>query len=228
MIKAIFFDAAGTLFHLRGSVGQHYASVARQMDAEFSPDALDRAFARAWKEAPRRPAIDRERDDDDKQWWRDLVGAVLAQIPSIAAAFDHARFFELAYAHFAEPDVWRLYPDVLDVLELLAPKFQLAVISNFDRRLYTILRLLGIARFFRHVYISSELGADKPDPEIYRRVLIRSGLTAADTLHVGDDPHRDWKAATEAGIRVFKLDRVKNSLGDVVRYLESIQREPIR
>ena len=57
MIKAIFFDAAGTLFHLPKSVGEHYAAVAREQGVELSPDALDRAFLHAWRQAPFRSAI---------------------------------------------------------------------------------------------------------------------------------------------------------------------------
>ena len=73
MIKAVFFDAAGTLFHLPKSVGEHYAAVAREQGIELSPDALDRAFLRAWRQAPFRFAVDGARDDDDKRWWRELV-----------------------------------------------------------------------------------------------------------------------------------------------------------
>ena len=33
--------------------------------------------------------------------------------------FDRDNFFEIAYEHFAEAGVWKLYPEVLDVLEQL-------------------------------------------------------------------------------------------------------------
>ncbi len=220
MIKAIFFDAAGTLFHLPKSVGEHYAAVARDMGAELCPDALDRAFLRAWKNAPIRSAIDRPRDEDDKRWWHELVTTLLANTPGVSAHFDRERFFELAYKHFTEPGVWALYPDVFDVLNVIAPKFQLAVISNFDSRLYVILQQLNIAQFFDDVFTSSELGADKPDPEIYRRALQRSGFTTSETVHVGDDPKRDWEGAAKIGMRVFKLDRARNSLRDLPPFIE--------
>ena len=84
---------------------------------------------------------------------------------------DRDTFFEAAYGHFAEAGVWELYPDVREVLEILAPRFELAVVSNFDGRLRLILNHLGIAKYFRHIFLSSELGADKPDPLIYQRAL---------------------------------------------------------
>ena len=129
---------------------------------------------------------------------------------------DRDNFFEVAYEHFAEAGVWKLYPEVPEVLEQLRPRFQLAVISNFDGRLRFILQHLGISKYFSHVFISSELGADKPDPEIFRRALKIMHLNADEVLHVGDDPERDWKAAKAAGLLVFRLDRPRNSLRDLL------------
>jgi putative hydrolase of the HAD superfamily len=222
VIRAIFFDAAGTLFHLGQSPGENYAKIARQLGVEFSPSALDRGFRRAWREMPRRPAIDGPRENDDKEWWRQLVEVVLAELPDIPVDFNRALFFELAYVHFTTPGVWILYPDVRDVLEMLAPKFQLGIISNFDRRLDRILQHLKIASYFSHVFVSSELGADKPNPEIYRRALARTGCRAGEAVHVGDDPERDWNAAANAGMHVFKLDRARNSLRDLPGYLATL------
>jgi putative hydrolase of the HAD superfamily len=222
VIKTIFFDAFGTLFHLCGTVGQHYSTVARRLGAEVSPQALDEAFAWAWRNAPSRPAIDYARKDDDKGWWRDLVSVVLSRVENISPEFSRENFFELVYEHFAKPGVWAVYPEVRDVLGLIAPRFQLAIISNFDRRLHTILRYLEIAPYFQDVFISSEVGADKPDPRIYYRALARSGCRANEAIHVGDDPERDWGAASKAGLHIFKLDRQRNSLRELPQFVSAV------
>ena len=216
MIKAIFFDAAGTLFHLTGTVGQHYARVGEEIGLKLDPEQLDRAFVAAWNRMPRRPPIDGPREDDDKGWWRELVDLVLDEVRPQLTELDRDNFFEVAYEHFAEPGVWELFPEVAEVLTNLRPRFQLAVVSNFDGRLRFILEHLGISKFFRHIFISSELGADKPDPEIYRRALEFVDLAAAEVLHVGDDPERDWRGATAAKLSIFQLDRPKNSLRDLL------------
>jgi putative hydrolase of the HAD superfamily len=217
VIRAILFDAAGTLFHLTKTVGDHYAYVGREVGLELDAQKLDSAFNAAWQQMPRRPAIDGPRKNDDKGWWRELVGHVFDQVAPWLSEFDRDNFFEIAYEHFAEPGVWELYPEVSGVLQQLAPRFQLAVISNFDGRLRFILQHLGISKYFAHVFISSELGADKPDPEIFRRALATLNLKADEVLHVGDDPERDWKAATAAGLLVFRLDRPQNSLRDLLK-----------
>src|SRR5256714_4570220 len=170
-IKTIFFDAAGTLIHLPKSVGRHYAYVGERIGLRLNRVELDEAFAACWKETPQRPAVDGPRDDDDKGWWRELANRVLDRVAPGVADLDRDAFFEAIYGHFAEPGVWDLYPEVNDVLEKLHGRFQLAVISNFDGRLRVILEHLAVSNFFSHVFLSSELGADKPDPEIYRRAL---------------------------------------------------------
>ena len=219
LIKAIFFDAAGTLFYLTKTVGDHYALIGREVGLNLDAQKLERAFHVAWQQRPRRPPIDGPRENDDKGWWRELVDHVFDQVAPSVSEIDRDSFFEVAYEHFAEPGVWELYPEVHGVLEELAPHFRLAVISNFDGRLRFILQNLGISKYFDHVFISSEFGADKPDPEIFRRALKVMKLKADEVLHVGDDPGRDWEAAAAAGMSVFRLDRPKNSLRDLLATL---------
>jgi putative hydrolase of the HAD superfamily len=216
MLTAIFFDAVGTLFHLTKTVGDHYSFVGEEVGLNLDAKKLDAAFYSAWAKMPRREAIDGPRENDDKDWWRELAGGVLRETAPEVGELDRDNFFEVAYEHFAEPGVWELYPDVIDVLKQLDRRFQLAIVSNFDGRLRVILERLGISRYFGHVFVSSEIGADKPDPEIFRRALKFLALQPGDVLHVGDDPERDWHAATIAGLSIFKLDRTKNSLRDVL------------
>jgi putative hydrolase of the HAD superfamily len=219
MIKAIFFDAVGTLFYLTKTVGDHYALVGSEVGLTLDAHQLDRAFYKAWQQMPLRPAIDGPRENDDKGWWHQLVDLVLDQVAPSLSELDRDNFFEIAYEYFAETGVWELYPEVTDVLEKLRPRFRLAVVSNFDGRLRFILEHLGISKFFAHVFISSETGADKPNPEIFQRALKFIGLKPNEVLHVGDDPERDWEAASAAGLSVFRLDRKKNSLRDLLATL---------
>ena len=220
MIKAIFFDAVGTLFRLTKTVGDHYAYVGGEVGLDLDAQTLERAFRAAWKQMPQRAAIDGPRENDDKHWWRELVDLVLDRVAPSLSELDHDNFFEVAYEHFAEAGVWELYPEVRGILEELQPRFRLAVISNFDGRLRFILEHLGVSKYFAHVFVSSELGADKPDPEIYRRALRVMKLSPNEVLHVGDDPERDWEGATAAGLSIFRLDRPKNSLRDLATTLK--------
>lgn len=214
--KVIFFDAAGTLFHLPKSVGWHYAHVAHGVGLKLEAAALDRAFARGWREMPERPATGRPRAEDDKDWWRELVRRVVEETAPQTEPLKRDAFFEVAYEHFAEAGVWELYPETMEVLRALHTRCRLAVISNFDGRLRVILEHLGISHFFASVVISSEVGADKPARLIFERALEWNHVAADEALHVGDDPVKDWQGAAAAGLRVFQLERPRTSLRDVL------------
>src|SRR5687768_4321643 len=111
MIKVLFFDAAGTLFHLPRGVGWHYQAVAARHGCRLDEDALDVAFRAVWKAMPPRPATRHTRPDDDRSWWRDLVDRVLDRCGSAAERLDRFAYFEELYQEFTRPGVWELFPE---------------------------------------------------------------------------------------------------------------------
>jgi len=56
-----------------------------------------------------------------------------------------------------------------------------------DGRLRMILEQLGVSKFFAHVFVSSEIGADQTRSEIFRRALKFVSLETHQSLHAGDD-----------------------------------------
>jgi len=221
-LKVIFFDAAGTLIHLPRGVGFHYATVAARRGWEIDPVTIGRAFGAAWKAMPSPLAGREPRGDDDRGWWRDLVWEVLDQC---AAPFDvdRAAYFDELYAEFARPGIWALFPEVLEVLDLLAPHYQLAVLSNFDGRLRTVLAHLGILDRFSTVVISSEAGADKPDPLIFARAANLAQVAPNEALLAGDDLEHDVVGAQRAGWHAFHVDRPQITLRDLPPVLNQLR-----
>lgn len=212
MIKTIFFDAAGTLFHLPRGVGWHYREVAQRFGCTLDEDALSHAFRTVWRQMPIRPALHQPRPDDDKGWWFSLVDQVLDECRVPTEQLSRLEYFEQLYTEFTQSGIWELYPETLEVLSSLRTRYRLGVISNFDGRLRPILAHLGLVRLFDPIVISSEVGADKPDPWIFQQALKLAGATAAESLHVGDDLRADWQGAEAAGLHVFHLHRPDNSL----------------
>jgi putative hydrolase of the HAD superfamily len=132
-----------------------------------------------------------------------------------ADSFDRAAYFDELYAEFERPGIWECYPEVASVLDRLAPDFTLAVMSNFDGRLRSVLNHLGLNALFSEIIISSEVGAEKPHPWIFEETARRLALAPEEILHVGDDPDADWRGAEAAGYQVFELKRPSNSLLDL-------------
>ncbi len=224
-LKVVFFDAAETLMFLPRSVGEHYAEVAERFGLKLDPAALDRGFRAAWKAMPPRTVTPdgTPQPDDDKGWWRELVRQVFhgdgtSGVHGVLTrgdelTFEFEKYFDAIYDHFAEPGVWRAFPEVAEVLEKLRARgLRFGVISNFDRRLFATLEDLGLTPFFDHVTISSAVGADKPHARIFERALAAFEVEPPEALHVGDDPIRDWAGAEAAGLQIFRLDRPKNDL----------------
>lgn len=215
--QVIFFDAAGTLLHLPRGAAWHYREVALRHGVDLPEQQLAKAFRSAWKSIPPPPETRKARVDDDKSWWRGLVDRVLDECG--AAEEGRGTLFESLYSEFEQPGVWELYPETEEVLRELSAGYRLAIISNFDRRLVKVLAHAGLSTCFESVILSSEAGADKPSPWIYEQALLKAGVAAGEALHVGDDPECDWHGAEAAGLQVFRLDRPKNSLRDLVRTL---------
>src|SRR5262245_17216841 len=161
--KAVFFDAAGTLFTVNGSVGEIYARLARQYGKQVSVADLEAGFRRCFAAAPPMafPGASAEQVRVlEKHWWRDLVHNVFVPLGPFPR---FAEYFEALFAYFARADAWRLYPETLEALDALkSHDLLLGIVSNFDSRLFGLLDGLGITAFFDPIVISTHVGAAKP------------------------------------------------------------------
>lgn len=212
-VRAILFDAAGTLIHLRESVGEGYARVARRHGFALDPPATEASFRSAWQRMPPLgSALGPAGDRSEKNWWREIVDQVLDSFPDLVVD-DRGAFFEELFASYAKPEAWRPYPEVGEVLEALKNHgLRLFVLSNFDSRLLAVLAGLGLADYFEKIFYSGAIGHAKPSPEAFQHALEAVGLPADQCLHAGDDPVCDWKGASEAGLQAFELDRSQHDL----------------
>ena len=205
----IFFDAAGTLFEVRGSVGEIYSRIASQYGCEADAEHLQQNFARWFRLQPPMafpPGTDENKlREMEKGWWRNLVRAVFADCGS----FPHfGEFFSDVFEQFRKAEAWRVYEDVVPALtELKRLGIRLGVISNFDSRLYDVLEAVGLAPFFDSVHISTRVGAAKPDPVIFQAALAAHNIEPHQAWHVGDSQREDIEGAEAAGIQAILLDR---------------------
>jgi FMN hydrolase / 5-amino-6-(5-phospho-D-ribitylamino)uracil phosphatase len=124
---------------------------------------------------------------------------------------DHAREFGYAEAMAEEAfDAFiqarnevDLYDDVMPALEQLRARYRLFTASNGNADLAKI----GLAHFFERTVAARHVGALKPDPAIFHKVIEGTGLQAADVVYVGDDPHLDVVGARGAGMQAIWIDR---------------------
>ncbi len=207
-IKAVFFDAAGTLFEPVRKVGESYAAFASRYGVGLTAAEISHRFRICFEEAPRLAfpgALDGQLGALERAWWRNVVARVFEPCGPIER---FESFFDELFAYFAAPDAWRLYPEVTETLTALQQRgVRMSVISNFDSRLLAILDGLGATRFFERVLISSRVGYAKPDARIFHAALQHHGIAAEEALHVGDSKVHDLQGASNAGIRGLLIDR---------------------
>lgn len=209
--KVIFFDAVGTLFGVKGSVGEIYSAIARSFGVLASPDALDQAFYQVFKDAPAPtfPEVpSAQLQSAEFQWWRDVIHRTFQEVGVVHQFLDFDIFFTRLYNHFATANPWELYPDVIPCLQRWRNQgMPLGVISNFDSRLYRVLNALDLESFFTTVTISSEVGAAKPDPKIFQSAIAHYDVSPEHTWHIGDSRREDYEAAKALGMHGFLLKR---------------------
>ena len=219
-IKVVFFDAAGTLFHVKGSVGAVYLQYAAQYGVPRSPDMVtkvNQAFKDAFRQAPP-PIFAVEQPEKLKQcerlWWFDVVHAVFYRV-GMFEGFDD--YFDEVYEAFGRAEAWDIYPEVPEVLRQLRSKgYELGVISNFDTRFFDIVRALRLESFFDSITISSLAGSAKPAPQIFQHALAQHVVEPEEAIHVGDDPKEDFKGATDVGLSGVLLDRDAKGVDDTI------------
>lgn len=91
------------------------------------------------------------------------------------------------------------------VLERLAGRYALGVVSNFYGNVERILADAGFAPLLAVVADSTRVGAMKPDRRIFDHARAALGTAPARTLHVGDSLERDVRAARAVGLRAAWL-----------------------
>ena len=208
-LRAVLFDAAGTLIVLREPVGATYARIARDFGVEIPPWRLDDAFRRILRGAP--PLVFADAADDtidalERGWWRERVRSTFLAADGAARFRDFDACFEHLFEAYARPELWRAAPGAMEALAALRDRgLGLAVVSNFDRRLPVLLDGLGLGEFLTTVVLPSDARAAKPDPRVFRLALMRLDVGADEAVFVGDDAERDLAGARAAGMRAVDV-----------------------
>lgn len=200
--KAVILDFIGTLTNLKNyswkvSEMKLYRAV---VNAGFRVDS--EAFLKAYKQAHEKYRIIRH------QKLIEVTNAVW-----VSEALTNLGFKTSPEDKRVKTAVNVFFQDYLNSLELrrcakrmlknTAMDYKLGLISNFTHApvIYAALRRLDINEFFNAVLVSEEVGWRKPHAKIFEEALKRLGVTAKETVYVGDSPLEDIKGASLVGIK---------------------------
>lgn len=96
-----------------------------------------------------------------------------------------------------------LYPDVIPVLDQLAPHFKLGLLSNGN----SYPDRCGLEGRFTFVVFSQDVRVRKPDRRIFEIAAREAGCPLDELLHVGDSYENDVLGAHGAGAKTVWLNR---------------------
>ena len=101
---------------------------------------------------------------------------------------------------------WEPCPDTVEALRRLKSRYKLAVISNIDDDIFAeSAKKLGVA--FDHVITAQQARCYKPNLNIFKMALERSGIRAGKILHVGQSIYHDVLPAQSLGIATAWVNR---------------------
>jgi putative hydrolase of the HAD superfamily len=202
-IRAVFFDAVGTLIHPDPPAPVVYARVGRRFGSRLGEAEVRARFRKAFA---REEAADRKADwrtDEGRELlrWQAIVLAVLDDVSDPEACFREL------HRHFGLPEAWRLEAGALAVLRDLSQRgYLLGLASNYDHRLRSVASGLPPLGDIPHLVISSEIGWRKPAGSFFAALGRVERTPPGQILYVGDDPANDYDGASAAGLRAVLFD----------------------
>jgi REG-2-like HAD superfamily hydrolase len=193
-IKVLTVDAAGTLIQPWPSVGAVYGKTAREFGIEINDNEVNERFYKVFGQAQTNKKITM---GEEKDFWREVVTTIFKPFAN-GQKIDP--IFEILWNLFAEGKHWRIAESAEITLRKIKDRgYRLAILSNNDSRLRSVLNDHSITPLFEELFISSELGVEKPDPNIFQAVEKKMNEAPSSFLHLGDSHSRDFEGAKAAG-----------------------------
>lgn len=177
MIRAVAFDLMDTVV------------VDPYQDALRAATGREPAELFALRDPELYPALERGEISEQAYW---------GHYASLGLAVDPERF------HAVRRERTRWLPGLPELLDELEGRVLRVTASNYPHWVEDLADALLGARFDR-VLASCHLGARKPDPAFYRRLLDRLDLAAAQVAFV-DDRERNVAAARDAGMPAHRFE----------------------
>ena len=212
--RGLLIDAMGTLFKPAVPVAITYARKAAAVGVTVSPERIGPAFHGAYQAAPPLAFPDqsvKSLDQQEKEWWLACVGDAFQRADQPLDKAVLRKLTRQLFYHYASPEAWEVPEDVPRCLQRWhGDGLKLAVVSNFDSRLDSLLETLWLRHWFTAVLISSRCGVAKPNPRLFHLALERLGLLPHEVWHLGDTT-ADLQGARTAGIRCIQVQRTESA-----------------
>ncbi|MBM80399.1 MAG: haloacid dehalogenase [Planctomycetaceae bacterium] len=221
----IVFDAVGTLIYPQPSVAEAYAEIGHRYGSQYAVEQIGKRFRKAFYNSEATDCDSESgfvtSEEIEVRRWQLVVAEVLDDVSDPAACF--ADLFE----HFGGASTWACFDDVASTLTWMNQRHQqIAIASNFDRRLNDVCDGLAPLASISTRVVSSEVGYRKPSQHFFDALIERLQTSPNNILLIGDDPVNDIQGGQAAGLDVLRIDRkAASSAYGVIRSLTELRFE---
>lgn len=214
-LRHVFLDFGNTLVCERPSRFEIYAQAARAEGVEIGEAEMRGLMVRAHLELPEE--IDGGWRYTDP-WFRRYIVRIFGEELGIEpGSWDE--FHAGLFGRFSDPETFELFAGAGELFAGLRDAgLGIGVISNWSPRLPGLIESLGLTEIFDPVVCSAIERLEKPSPEIFELALERAGVSANESLHAGDHPDKDCRAATSLGFQTVLVDHAGEHLGRDLPY----------
>jgi putative hydrolase of the HAD superfamily len=208
-IRAVFFDAVGTLLFPQPSAPEMYHAVALKQGCDLPVDVIRERFLAAYRleeEADRANRwITSERREVER--WQRIVASTLREVTDPAACFRGL------FDHFSRASSWRLHDGAEAVFRKLRDRgLILGMGTNYDSRIGSVIAGMPALAVLDRVVVSASIGRRKPAQEFFQEVVRLAGCAPREVLFVGDDRDNDYDGSRAAGLQALLIEREAGQL----------------
>lgn len=209
--QVIFLDAVGTLFGVTNSVGWAYTEISKKYGVSGDRTLINEAFYQCFKDSS--PLAFNTQEESivkslEFDWWKQIAQNTFASLGLWEQFTNFDDFFVELYQHFSGSEPWFIYDEVIPTLHKWQKEgIELAIISNFDTRIFSVLDSLNLTQYFSSITISSLSGVAKPHPDIFLKALQNHNCLPENAWYIGDSKKEDYWGAKNVGMQSFWLNR---------------------
>ncbi|MFS0634782.1 HAD family hydrolase [Mesobacillus foraminis] len=212
----------GVLFDLDGTLLNRDESVRRFIDNQY--DRLGSVFSHIPKEVYVKSFLKLE---NHGYVWKDKVYRQLIEYFKITeiSSSELLQDYIVEFRNFCVP-----FPHLLWMLqELNARNLRLGMITNGKSEFQMEnIRALGIEHYFHTILVSEREGIKKPDPRIFNRALERLGVSASQSVFIGDHPENDVWAAKHVGMKAIWKRHFQWDIAEADSIIDDLAEIPVK
>ena len=196
-VKSLLFDYGGTI----DTNGLHWGEFIRRTYANFnvpvSPEIFREAYVQIERQLGCQPLI------LPTFTFRETLAIKIKLQFEVLGIIDLCLEKQIVDACYEK--VYFHTQNAARLLDRLKESYPMYLVSNFYGNLRTVLHEFNLTPYFQAVIESAVVGARKPDPEIFRIAIEKTGNRPEETLVIGDSYKNDIRPAMLLGFHSIWL-----------------------